>query len=116
MNIDYFHHTSELFKELNLLKLNDIFQMQVLLYIHKTINYHHDDSLLSNLTKYSSRHSYATRNCSTYVTPRIFKSTSRHCMEYLGVQIWNALPENLRHMTNLREFKTNIILMLQDEY
>ena len=35
---------------------------------------------------------------------------------YIGVLTWNALLENLRHMTSLREFKANIIFMLQNVY
>ena len=115
-NVPYLDHTNPLFKELQLLKIDDLFKLQILLYMHKTINDHGDDVLLNNLTLHSQRHSYETRSANVYVVPRLRKSTSRHSIEYLGVRAWNALPQSIKCMTSIRQFKANIKLMLLEGY
>ena len=115
-NVPYLEHTNSLSTELQLLKIDDLFKSQILLYMHKTINGHGDDVLLNKLTLHSQIHSYETRSVNMYVVPRLRKSTSRHSIEYVGVRAWNALPPRDRGMTSIRQFKANIKLMFLEGY
>ena len=115
-NAGYLDHTSILYKELMILKVSDLFTYQILIYMHKTINNSYDVDLRDDLVQHSESHSYATRNSYMYVIPRVFKFTSRHSIEYVGVKAWNSLPLCLRVITNLREFKRKLRVMFLDEY
>ena len=115
-NAGYLEHTSSLFKELEILKAGDLFKMQIASYMYNTINNHHDENLLDNLTLQSERHAHFTRNSNLYVVPRMLKSKSMHSIEHLGVRIWNGLPLDIRNAASIKKFRTSLNLMMLRDY
>ena len=96
--------------------MKDLFKIQILSYMHKTTNDHHDDELLTALTFHFDRHSYYTRYADHYVIPGFIKSTSCHFIEYVGSKAWNELPREVKVITGFRQFKSKLRTMVLDSY
>ena len=115
-NVPYLEHTAPIFRELRILKVEDLFKMQILVYMYDTIHNNSDDTLLNSLISHADRHAYNTRYSNMYVVPRLLKSTSRHSIEYLGIRAWNALPSYAKDSTNIKQFKFRVRNLYLDEY
>ena len=115
-NSEYLAHTACLFKSLNILNLNDVYKLHVLVYMYKTIHEHFDRQLLSSLVLHSDVHNYATRNASQFVLPRYSRTMSRFSLQYRGPALWNELPQRLREIKTLKQFKVKLTETLLATY
>ena len=89
----YNSHTEPLFKQLNLMTLNDIFMSNALKFYYKYEN----GSLpqyFNNMFPKTASHSYNTRGHFETRTPRVFTSSSKKCLRYF-------VPEILQKTTHL---------------
>lgn len=75
------------------------------LYVYECVVY-----LYSNKNKFEihrSKHDYPTRSIN-YTTPRHRLSLTERIPTYSCVQFFNSLPEHLKKITSLKEFKTSV--------
>jgi hypothetical protein len=94
---NYYAHTEPIFKHLRVLKLTDIYTMQVSKYV---LNFLHLllPSPLSNLfTASRTIHEHSTRHCTTMRLQTLPSRTAvtSQCIAKMGPQIWNRLPSEL---------------------
>ena len=100
-NVPYNSHTNELFKASNTVKLEDLFDFKIALYMYKTLNLNYDPDLLSNLAKFKNIHCHDTRNNEQYKIPRCLKTKCKNNISVVGPQILNILPHSLYQKKNL---------------
>lgn len=110
--LHYRSHTNEYFKNLSILKLEDLFKFKVAIYMHNSIYNDSDPCLLNALQLQSSRHIYETRNSNIFYLPFCTRQKSKFNIQYTGPLIWNSIPRDLYLDRSLKLFK----LKLRDYY
>ena len=118
--------TSGLFSELSLLKIKDIFTLQISKFIHKCINF----DIISNFNNWfklnCETHSYQTRsnfnhsnNSSTNNLYIPFGRTTNYGLKSIkinGPKIWNNIPAEIRNIKSLFQFKMTLKKHLLESY
>ena len=107
-NLPYNSHTNDIFKENGLLKITDIYRMNLLCHLYKIRNMpaNYDASLHPRLM--STIHSYSTRNSNNLEIPRYNKATSQSSFLFQSAKEWNLIPEYIRNSSSLASFKSNL--------
>ena len=86
-NTDYLAHSSKLFLNLKLLKLDDIMQFQLGIFIHK-LKYNKLPSVIPHMFVTNENiHSHNTRNKNGYLR--------KFTVSYAGPILWNSFPQKL---------------------
>ena len=99
--------SSPLFVKLELLKLNDIFNSQVSMFIHKCLYHQISENFKEWFILNHSKHNYLTRHnynnpSSAVATNSLFiplARTTNYALKMLkvkGLKIWNSLPSGIR--------------------
>ena len=84
-SLPYNSHTDPYFKEMNLLKVKDLYNLQIGLNIYTAVS-------RGELTFTSEIHEYNTRNRNNLRTPGVNLARSQMNWKYKGIQLWNSLP------------------------
>ena len=111
-NEPYNSHSTKLFKNCNTLKLYDLYNLKIAIYMFKSINMNYDANLFSSLIKSSSMHTYPIRNNDEFRVPRILKNKCKNNIKIMGPKVWNSIPKHLRNKKN----KFNFQKLLKLEY
>ena len=102
----FLSHTEPLFKRLGLLKLEDIFKHQALIYVYK------NPDMFSNY----SYHGYNTRNILNFQSEfRRTVLTSRSVLCF-GPNLWNNLPNAVKSSETLSKFKFDVKNLFLTQY
>ena len=104
-------HSEPLFKSLNLLKLNDVIESQILSFVYQWSH----GLLPPCFSKYfnftSSVHSYATRqSCkrNLYVASVNTTQYGLRSLKFTGPRLWNSLPTSITNSNSLRIFRKTL--------
>jgi len=104
-NLEYNEHTTEHFRNMNLLPLDIQFKYNILVYMHRAINEPNFDASLGNkLIVAGSVHNYPTRFAHVFLTPSINRERTRLSLHYSGVVLYNDLSDSLKNK-NIGPFK-----------
>jgi hypothetical protein len=96
-NTEYHAHTEPLFKSPILLKLSDIYKLQIAKYTFSSINNKLPEILRDVFTPLGNRVLHNTRQAKTYKLklPRERTVVSSRNMATMGPQIWNTIPPRI---------------------
>jgi len=109
-------HADPLFKELNLLKLDDLFRLNVALYMYKSLNtIGYDSELSTYVYNNTGYHDYSTRNSLAVTLPLYKCEKTKCCIIYNVCKIWNGLPVIIQNSESVGRFKRSFILWLRTE-
>jgi hypothetical protein len=98
-------HTHLLFKQLNILTLEQITQLQISEFMHR-YNFNTLPFEFKNYFKKTSDfHSHFTRNANTYRSEFARTNSRKFVITYKGPVVWNNLPLELRTIPNRNSFK-----------
>jgi len=98
----YNDHTSQIFKELSLLKLKDIFFLQTSLFVYKSVNC----LIPSENDFHVIRHSFNTRGVhETLRLPQCRTCHAQQSLIYRGSKIRNSIDESIRRIPSINSFK-----------
>ena len=92
-SLPYNSHTGPYFKDMNLLKVEDMYKLQIGLNIHTGIS-------RNELTFTSEIHNYNTRNRNSLRTPGVHLSRSQMNWKFRGIQLWNSIPEYIKQCSS----------------
>ena len=108
----FLHHTDELFRELKILKLRDIFNFNIRIYMYKSLNVeNYDDYLHTYVANNTTNHAYLVRNNLDIRVPRYRCELSKSCIDYTACRLWNEIPVNVRESSDsLGVFKNKLLL------
>ena len=115
-SLQYNESTNDHFKELNLLKLEDIYRSALLSHYFSTFKSNMNPNLRSALLSNSDYHNYSTRNRSNIAIPLFNRSQTQRCFLYRGVGEWNALPDSVKSLEYKRTFCKKIKERLMSQY
>ena len=105
-NVSYLSHTNGLFKSCSILKLKDIYNLQLGVHMYK-------NRCNSNFQR---SHGYNTRGCQTLVPNFSRLTLTKHAISSNGPAFWNSLPEEIRNSNSVTTFKRNLRTFLIDKY
>ena len=105
-NKPLYHHPNELFIRSNLLKLADVYKLNVASYMFKL-----DDHAIFNRP-----HSHNTRSAALLYPNFNRLSVTQHSITYMGPKIWNSIRSSIKESASLRNFKNNFKKYLVSEY
>ena len=94
-------HSTPIFKELNVLKIQDVIKLNNIILTHKVLNSNIPSNLLNFLSLSNNSHSYETTFSSigSVCLPTIKTNTGRHSVRYQCAISWNAILKD-RKKTN----------------
>ncbi len=87
-------HTSDLYRELNLLKVHLIQNVQIAITVKHKLNFV-PPVFKNDVTCSSDIHTHATRNTSMLHVRQPLNDNRKKLINYLGAHIWNMLPKSL---------------------
>ena len=97
--------TSPIFAKLNILKLNDIFEVNI-----AAFTYRYQNSLLPSRFEdfyvfNQSVHSYNTRHATDIRIGNVRRTKYKHCLKYRSAKIWNNLPDDMKFCKTIASFR-----------
>ena len=105
-SVGYIEHTSPIFKRFKLLKVQDIYNYQLGIYMFHA----------RRRGEYNTPSNYQTRGSDDAYANRHLLSTTQHAVSYAGPKFWNSLPPHLRSIESLRCFKKSLKNHLLEKY
>ena len=100
----YLAHTSPIFKELLILKFDDLYLYYLIIFMFRTVKLKLNSLFEEIIFSNNSSHVYPTRN-SNIRLPLYSKSLCQNSVFYQGPFFWNELPENLKNIKSIHKFK-----------
>ena len=107
-----FDHTNDMFKNLKILKLNDIHKHETMKFIHNEIQ----NPVAFPFRFVGQIHEVNTRGRNNLRPPRFKSNLSKKFVTYNGCIIWNMIPLSTRNLTNKTTFKIKTKKDLLDLY
>ncbi len=110
-NTDYLAHSSKLFLNLKLLKLDDIITFKLGTFMNK-LKYNKLPSVIPHMfVSNENIHSHNTRNKNGYLIPSVKINCRKFTVGYAGPILWNSFPQQLRQLPSVFKKKLKSILL-----
>ena len=108
---------TSLYKNLNFLKLDDIYKLELAKFMYKVYNKNLPKIIENKFTKLASTHEYNTRQSakSGYFRPRVNKSIASNLLSFRGPKLFNEIDYELKSMQWV-SFKKNYKKQLLNRY
>ena len=100
-SLPYNSHTGPYFKNMKLLKIEDLYNLQIGLNIYSSI-------LRNEVILNSNIHNYYTRNRNNLRIPGLNLSNSQRNWKFKGIELWNSIPENIRLCQSRNQCKNRL--------
>jgi hypothetical protein len=115
-NASYNDHTRPFYAQLQILRLDDIYKVELGKYMYNYVNNSLPKALL-NIFKWTHNiHIYQTRQ-QTYLRPiKCRLNVTKQSILAKGPDVWNTLPENLQQKNNISSFSSTLKFSLTKEY
>ena len=104
-SLNYNDHTACYFKNMQLLKLSDIYKYNILVFTYKILILNENNHVIT-FQQQLTNHNYNTRNRAAICTPLFKRSKSQFSILYSAGNAWNNLPTETRDCNSLAGFKT----------
>ena len=88
-------HTNELFHESKILKIFDIYKLNIGMYMFED----------QNRGQYVRNHPYSTRNRSHLLPNRANLTICQNSIAVIGPKTWNSIPDEIKDSTSKNSFK-----------
>ena len=100
-----FDHTTELFRQLEILKLDDLFKFNTLNFVYKSIN-----NFIYSPIQFVGREigPYNLRNPPSLIVPLLRSTQSTLFIHARGANLWNELPYEIRNSRSIFIFKRKL--------
>lgn len=107
-------HTKELFDSYKILRLDQLHEYSVALFMYK---FHHGKlpNIVNSFTYISDIHTYQTRNANQILIPRFHTEFGKRSIIYHAVIIWNKIIQKIDHNTKIGTFKKKLKDLLLKE-
>ena len=113
---DWKYPTDKLHKELNLLKIQDIFELQIQKFTHKQ----QLDLLPSIFQNYFKLrcdvHNINTRQANDLHLPKFKTETGKKLVKYYGTMIYGNLDNSIKNLKSIASFAKHIKSMIMNKY
>ena len=103
------YSTNKLHKELELLKVNDIYESEVLTFVYNCVNRNVPNALSNYFITLGDTHNLNTRNKNYLLRDPCLKGKiGRLSVKQKGVQLWNTLDKSLKTADNSKAFRKKL--------
>ena len=111
----YFDHTEALFKNLKLLQLRDVYNLNCAKFIYRCYNSDTYSHFLKQIKKNSDYHGYQTRNRNRLRKPASRLHQFDNSFMNIGTDIWNRIPDDIKSVFTLEQFKFKVRALILDK-
>ena len=108
--LPYNCHTENYFKADKILRVDDVYKLQISQRVHIELKQDLSNNLFSNI------HEYPTRGGSNFSLPRFNLEKTRSSFVFEKFSIWNDLPGYIRSIDDDRKFKYELKKKLFSDY
>ena len=107
-NKDWYTHTNDLHKELDILQIRDIFNISLLKMVYKQRNNELPGIFNHYFKTRYEVHNRSTRNCNKLEVTRTRTRFGNSTLKYQGAKLFNELPAQISNCKTLRTFKAKV--------
>ena len=107
-NLAYNEHTNEHFKCNKILKLSDLYKLQVLNYTFQVLHSNIDEEIGSSLLINKQIHSHNRRTNNQMSVLHVNRSKTKYCVLHNGMITWNSLPDIFKVNVSFSMFKSKV--------
>ena len=107
-NLPFNSHTNDYFKENGLLKLYDIYRLNLTSHMYNIRKNPDNYDTSIHPSTMSSIHSHNTRNRNSFAVPRYNRAASQSSFMYQSAKEWNLIPQQVRDSSGSASFKSNL--------
>ena len=104
-SLEYNAHTINHFRENKILKLDDIYKVNLCAALFSHLAEPHTYPMASRFIRNSHVHNYNTRNRDDFNIPRYYRTTSQSCFLYQASVKWNDVPVNIKNSHTAGSFR-----------
>ena len=114
--LEYNSHTNDSFKDLGILKIPDLYKINLCSTMFKLIK----NPILYPISEFfiqnSQLHAYSTRYQSHYSVPYYAKASSQACFLYQATVEFNNIPQNIKVCPSIHSFRKKLKQLIIDQY
>ncbi len=107
-NEDYLAHTTELFLNHKILKLDQINILQTTIFMFKLLNNEMLSCFNTMFMTNNKTHKYNTRFANNLRTPKHNTNFVRQTLKFMGTKVWNQIPTEIRNSHSNSIFTSHI--------
>ena len=113
---EYRAPSSPLFKQLRILKLHDIYKLQIYMFMYKAKYSLMPESCSQfvRLNSVASRYDFRTDN--EFVIAKYRSEIRKRCISVIGPDLWNSLKDSLKNLSSLSILKSHLIESFVEDY
>jgi hypothetical protein len=115
-NEDWFTPTNSLHSKLKVLKISDIFKLQMAQFVFKCNHGDVPKVFDSYFTRNNQIHDHNTRNASKLHIAKYEKEAGKATAKVMGSLIYNSIPEEIKEQKSLKSFTKHYRAHLLDKY
>ena len=115
-NKDRMYGTVKLHNELDILQIQDIFETSVLNFVLKCVKDVPIEPFKNYFTFRHEHHDYNLRNNENITTNKILQNMGKNTSHFKGASLWNDLSDDVRSITDEKEFKRVLSKMYKGRY
>ncbi len=104
-HLGYRDHTEEHFKNLKILRLDDLYKLNMSLIMYKYNDRLLPKSLQTMFKQNQDFHSYNTRHRSNFSAPKHKSTTYHRSIMQMGPEIWNKIPDEIKKANSINTFR-----------
>ena len=109
-SLPYNAHTNEFFKSDNILKVQDLYKLNLCSLVFRYTQPMVNQPLAARFQSASSVHAHNTRNNQNFVIPRYNLTKSQSCFLFKATHAWNFIPTEIQNSESLKSFKDRLRL------
>ena len=107
-NLPFNTHTNTFFKDNNILKIHELYKLNLCSLVYRYTQPSTDLPLADRLQTISSIHSYNTRHNQNLATPRYNLTKTQSSFVYNAIHAWNNIPLEIKNCNSLNTFKSHL--------
>ena len=112
----YNDHFAPIYKKLDILKISDLYALQLNIFMYKYNKNCHPNALNNIFTSNSDIHSHNTRHCQDqHIAMRRLHSTSKSFI-CQGPEMWNKIPVSVKNAKSVNSCKSNLKKIYMSKY
>ena len=113
---NYQYSTNNLHKEINILKVDDIYRHKILQFVYNCQSGNQIENFSNYFINRQDQHHINLRNTKLLHTPKIRTEHGRSTVQHTGATLWNSTPEFITSSKSIHIFKKRLFSHIVSEY
>ena len=113
--LPYNHHSTNYFKQMNILKLADSYTYHLIIFMYRSLVIDRGRCPITIQCQHDI-HDHNTRDRALCTVPLYSRSKSQHSVSYRAVKAWNDLSSNIKKSRSLTQLKRSLRSSFAEQY